>query len=123
MAMPNSSRTIGNPGRTARRGVVLATGAVLSALVAGCVPPDGLHGTPHPDRTAPSPWIVDHLEHRARPGDPSPTAYTAYCAPAADYNPAHVPGPDELTPVPISAADYTRLQVGDRCPAQPPATR
>lgn len=76
---------------------------------------------PAPTITRPTPsgprWIVDHVSQADNP-DTHTTLYTAWCAPADAFTPAHVPTDAELSPVAISENDFLRLRPGDACPGK-----
>lgn len=100
------------------RRVLCAGGLVAVGLLAGCTPTDVPAQPATPSATT-RPWVIDRLSSDEHSGKPLGGQYTAFCAPADAYSPAHVPDEDEFVEVRLTKADLAVLKPGDPCPADP----
>ncbi|KFU82925.1 hypothetical protein SAMN04489729_4245 [Amycolatopsis lurida] len=105
-----------------RRWLALLAVAVTAGSLAACTASgDTRPARPASPATA-GPWLIDHLTGE----EDASTAlerYVAFCAPPDAFSPTGGPAADELVPVAITAADFSRLRPGSPCPADLRGTR
>jgi hypothetical protein len=105
-----------------RRWLALLAATVTAGSLAACTASgDTRPARPATPATA-GPWLIDHLTGE----EDAATAlerYVAFCAPPDAFSPTGGPAADELVPVAITAADFTRLRPGSPCPADLRGTR
>lgn len=89
--------------------------AAAMLLCSSCRPEPTANNAPA--TTSTPAWIVDHVAMSKSPSGSAPT-YTAYCAPAVEFNPDGATDPGALAEVEVTESQFRRLHHGDACPGR-----
>ncbi|MGW4826671.1 hypothetical protein ACWEOG_03745 [Amycolatopsis japonica] len=108
--------------RGAQRWLALLAVPVTAASLAACTATGGTRPDGPASPATAGPWLIDHLTGE-EDATTSLERYVAFCAPPDAFSPTRTPAADELVPVAITAADFTRLRPGVPCPADLRGTR